>query len=84
MTKFAFDPSLCTACHACEVACAMWHDMPSGKGGFRLVAEERDGAFPSAKRQFRTEIRHGCDLCKTSGGNPHCASTCPTGALTYK
>ena len=84
MAKFAHDPALCTGCHACEVACAIWHGIVDGGRGYRYVKEEQTGVFPAVTRRFVAGVRRGCDLCATNGGSPRCASTCPTGALTYR
>lgn len=83
MAKFHFDPDLCIKCHACEVACAIWHDIPAGEPGYRVVVETNEGEFPGQTRDFKAKITKGCDVCKNAGGYPHCVATCPTQALTY-
>ena len=78
--RFSFDAQLCTKCHACEVACAMWHE----DGPFRIVEECEAGAFPVVGRTFTSRPLSGCDLCATAGGSPRCAGACPTGALQFR
>ena len=78
--RFDFEPMRCVKCHACEVACAMWHD----GAGHRFVEEVESGKYPDVTREFRSVAQRGCDLCADSGGNPRCALTCPTGALTVR
>lgn len=84
MARFMFDGALCSKCHSCEVACAVWHQLPAGEEGFRRVEEIEVGAFPFVRRLFTSKALAGCDLCKDCGGSPRCAQTCPTGALRFE
>lgn len=84
MAKFLYDEHLCIECYACEVACRMWHDIPAGEDGYRVIKEEEEGIFPHVKRTFTTSVRKGCDLCRSTGGFPRCAATCPTQALRFE
>ena len=81
-TCFAFDAALCTACHSCEVACAVWHGLMHGEQGYRVIEEVWDGEFPHAAQDVKARVRPGCDLCASVGSRPRCALSCPTGALT--
>lgn len=80
-TRFAFDATMCAACHSCEAACAVWHGLAHGEQGYRVIEEAWSGEFPHARQSIKTRVRPGCDLCASAGGRPRCALACPTGAL---
>ena len=84
MPRFEFESEACIKCWACQVACQIWHDIPAGSAGFRLVEEHDEGTFPQVKRIITTRILPGCDLCRSNGGAPRCAQVCPTGALRWE
>ena len=82
--SFSFDAYRCTKCHACEVACAVWHDADPPAGGFRRIDEEESGSYPNVTRTFKLVTLPGCDRCASAGCSPRCALTCPTGALRFE
>ena len=70
--RFLFDPSACSACGACAVACMDWNstDPEAGMAPIRRVTETvRDGAV-----YCRSESCHHCS-------NAPCVRVCGTGAL---
>lgn len=63
----------CTGCMICEIVCAAEKGVgPSGSRIKVLKVEELEISLPV--------MRINCDLC---GGQPSCASLCPTGALEF-
>ncbi len=64
-----YDPSRCTACRYCEVACSYSHlgEIDLAKSNIRILFDERTGA---------REAIH-CLHCDTA----LCVESCPTGAL---
>jgi carbon-monoxide dehydrogenase iron sulfur subunit len=130
--RFVVNPSLCTGCRTCELACAFYHtkDKKPGRSRIYPIAHAPDQYIPvtclqcddaacaksccfdALKRNettgaielnidkcvkcracvaacpfgcaFIDEVHDEiikCDLC---GGNPACATFCPTKALEYK
>ncbi|UCD18581.1 MAG: 4Fe-4S dicluster domain-containing protein [Candidatus Zixiibacteriota bacterium] len=130
--RFEVNPSLCTGCRTCELACAFAHAQNQKPGRSRIypLAYEPDKYVPVACLQCddaacvkscmfdalkRNEVTgaveldrercikcmacvaacpFGCALlddvqdeivkCDLCGGNPACATFCPTKALAYK
>jgi Fe-S-cluster-containing hydrogenase component 2 len=66
----AYDPSRCTACRYCEVACSFSHfgDIDLAKSNIRILFDERTGARDAV------HCLH-CDAAL-------CVEACPTGAIS--
>lgn len=77
MAKFAMliDPSRCTGCNACRIACQMQWQLPPEMYYNRLEFIER-GKYPNARQEIIPVQCMHCD-------NAPCKDVCPTGA-TYK
>jgi anaerobic dimethyl sulfoxide reductase subunit B len=72
---FSFDPSLCSGCMACVVACMDQNDLPPETGAsFRRVTRLEQGRFPHVRISF---LSLSCVHC----GEAPCIEVCPAGAL---
>jgi formate dehydrogenase iron-sulfur subunit len=86
------DPSRCTGCRGCQVACKLWnkrsfvktentgsYENPPrlSKNNYRRIAFIEQGEGASMKWLFRQEQCFHC-------ANAACVTACPTGALSYK
>jgi formate dehydrogenase iron-sulfur subunit len=89
---FLLDPSKCTGCRGCQVACKLWNKRDFEKtknfGSFenpkklsknvwRRIAFIESGSGNDLKWLFRQEQCFHCS-------NAACVTACPTGALHYK
>lgn len=79
---FYIDLSRCTGCHACEVACKQWNDLPPrvpGQTGphYRRVVAIEGGRYPNPAR---SSVSLSCMHC----AKPACMAVCPTGAITKR
>lgn len=82
------DYEYCSGCHACETACKMEHDLPTGDFGIHVL---QDG--PRENRSAGTyEYEHVpvptslCDLCAervAAGKLPTCVHHCQAGVMVY-
>lgn len=82
--SFHFDSASCIGCEACVVACKQWHGTPAGTPGNRAVIATTEGVFPDVHQHFVSRALPGCDRCRSIDGEPRCALTCATGALTFE
>jgi anaerobic dimethyl sulfoxide reductase subunit B (iron-sulfur subunit) len=73
---FFFDQSRCIGCHACEIACAQWHEIPPGSAKWMRVYQWEEGVFPNLKLHILAIPCYHCE-------DPPCIKACPNGAL-YK
>lgn len=83
------DYQYCTGCHACEVACKMENDLPTGQFGVKVneigsyaIDEERDIWQLSYIPNFTDQ----CNMCaaRTARGKlPACVHNCYTGSMFY-
>lgn len=71
---FYFDPSRCSGCYTCVVACKDWHDIPPGPVSFRRVVITEQGQYPHVSVRFSSTACHHCD-------EPPCIPACPPGAI---
>ncbi len=70
---FVFDPSSCTQCQACEVACKTWRGLEQGVA-WRKVLNIWDGKYPDIQSET---LSISCLHCQS----PACIPACPTGAI---
>jgi len=73
---FLIDLSRCIGCHACEISCKQWHDIPPGPIKWMRVYQWEKGSFPQIDLRI---LPIPCFHCE----NPVCAEACPNGAI-YK
>ena len=74
---FYFDPSRCSGCFTCVVACKDWYDIPAGPVFWRRVTTTEEGQFPNVSVSF---LSTSCLHC----AEPSCAKACPVGAITKR
>jgi anaerobic dimethyl sulfoxide reductase subunit B len=74
---FYFDQTRCIGCHACEVACKDWHDVPAGPVRYLKVTEIVQGEFPAP---FAAYIFRPCYHC----ADPACIEACPIEAISKR
>ncbi|MBI2998638.1 MAG: 4Fe-4S dicluster domain-containing protein [Deltaproteobacteria bacterium] len=71
---FYFDPTRCTGCEACVVACKDWKDIPAGGARLLRIVPVEEGRFPNVGLHFHPL---GCFHC----AEPPCVEACPTRAI---
>lgn len=76
-TAFLFNPSRCTACYTCVIACCDLHDIQEGESAFRRIITEETGRYPSVRV---THTSLSCRHCKT----PACVANCPAEAIVKR
>jgi anaerobic dimethyl sulfoxide reductase subunit B len=78
-TQYGFwiEPSRCTKCWACQVACKAWKGIPAGTVSLRRVMDIWTGSYPDVTRTF---ISLSCMHCE----KPACMGVCPTGAISKR
>ncbi len=74
---FYFDPTRCTGCGTCAVACKDWNNVPAGPVSWRRIETIEDGEFPNVRVR---RLLRGCLHC----ARPTCIPTCPVGAITKR
>lgn len=73
---FLIDLSRCIGCHACEISCKQWHDIPPGAIKWMRVYQWEEGSFPQIDLRILPVPCFHCEV-------PVCAAACPNGAI-YK
>ncbi len=70
MKKITVNPSVCTGCRACEMACSFEHTdkFSSDLARIHVAKDEQQGL----------DVPFLCRMC----AEPECVSSCPTGALS--
>ncbi|MHA1763765.1 MAG: 4Fe-4S dicluster domain-containing protein [Promethearchaeota archaeon] len=71
---FYFDQTRCTGCHACEISCKDWHDIPAGPMKWIRVLYNEEGTFPNV---FVSYLIQPCYHCI----DPVCLAVCPVKAI---
>jgi DMSO reductase iron-sulfur subunit len=71
---FSFDPSRCSGCMACIVACQDHNDHVAGDAAFRHVTSNEKGHYPSARI---SSFSVACLHC----GDAPCLLVCPSRAI---
>jgi len=81
------DYEFCIGCHACEIACAMEHNLPPGKWGIKVVEfgpqENAPGKWEITYIPYPTEL---CDLCADRTGRgklPSCVHHCEAAVMEF-
>lgn len=74
---FYFDQTRCIGCHACEVACKDWNDIPAGPEKWMFVHYKEEGKFPNI---FVSYLVRPCYHCI----DPVCIPVCPVNAITKR
>lgn len=82
---FLFDPTRCTNCYACEIACKQENSLPPlvdaqpGSTGprWRRIVTLEEGVYPNARVWY---ISMSCMHC----GDPDCIKSCPAGAISKR
>ena len=74
---FYFDQTRCSGCHACQVACKDWHDIPAGPIFWRRVTTTEQGQFPNVTVTFLSSSCYHC-------AEAPCIPACPAGAITKR
>ena len=72
---FSFDPSRCSGCMACMVACMDQNDIPPEGRSYREVVRLEDGQYPEARIHF---LSIACFHC----ADAPCMRVCPKGAIS--
>jgi len=71
-----FDPSKCTQCHGCEIACKAWRELSYGVQ-YRRVLNLWQGEYPAVKN---ASLSLACLHCV----EPACAAACPEDAISKR
>ncbi len=77
MAKYMFlvDLNYCISCHACEVACKTWNNVPTDRGiRWRQVVNE---VFGEGADVLQYAVSLACNHCNEAP----CVKACPTGAM---
>ena len=74
---FLFNPSRCTGCYTCVVACKDWHDIPAGPIAFRRVSITEQGRYPQVAVRFLSIACQHCDA-------PACVPACSAQAISKR
>lgn len=70
---FLFNPNLCLGCRACQIACAINHDLPPGIFLRRII----DVEFQKGNQVIKYYLSSSCYHC----ANPECFRLCPEHAF---
>ncbi len=79
---FYFDPSLCTGCKTCQLACKDYKDLGTDYT-FRRIYDYEGGTWTEKSEgvwetdSFIYHVSEACNHCES----PACVAACPTGAM---
>jgi anaerobic dimethyl sulfoxide reductase subunit B (iron-sulfur subunit) len=74
---FHFNPSRCSGCYTCVVACKDWHDIAAGPVFLRRLVIRETGRYPKVSVSFLSIACHHCAA-------PACIAACPAGAISKR
>ena len=82
------DYEFCTGCHACETACKMEHELPTGDFGIHVLQDgpRENKSTNSYEYTYLPLPTSLCDLCAervNMGKLPTCVHHCQAGVMVY-
>ena len=81
------DYEYCTGCHACEVACRKYLDLPAGQFGIKVLQDgPRELGDGSWEYNYLPMPASLCDLCAgrlAEGKDAACVHHCPAHAMRF-